>query len=282
MINKHLLPRINQRISFLYVEHAKIVKQEQELNLITQDGTFIVPGAMLLCFILGPGTSITHDALTLITQMGSTCIWAGQDSLKTYAIGESLNHSSDLILKQADAVTHRKKHLAIARKMYQMRFPNEDFTGLSIAKMRGKEGTRMKKIYQENANKYHISWHGRHYDETNYYANDAINQALTTANQFLYGICTAIIIALGFSPSLGFIHVGLSKSFIYDVADLYKAKLSIPIAFKTISETGGTNFYQTLRTNMQLEIKKQNFIPQIVHDLLDLFDVQEPTKIEML
>lgn len=37
MINNYLLPRINQRLSFLYVKHAKIVKQELTLMQIKKN-----------------------------------------------------------------------------------------------------------------------------------------------------------------------------------------------------------------------------------------------------
>ena len=38
------------------------------------------------------------------------------------------------------------------------------------------------------------------------------------------------------SPGLGFVHVGHENSFVYDIADLYKADITIPLAF------GGCSF----------------------------------------
>lgn len=63
-----------------------------------------------------------------------------------------------------------------------------------------------------------------------------VNQALSAANVALYGIVHSVITALGMSPGLGFVHTGHDLSFVYDVADLYKADLTIPLAFKIASE----------------------------------------------
>lgn len=48
----------------------------------------------------------------------------------------------------------------------------------------------------------------------------------------LYGLAHAVIVALGCAPGLGFVHVGHECSFVYDIADLYKAEVTIPIAFE--------------------------------------------------
>lgn len=38
-------------------------------------------------------------------------------------------------------------------------------------------------------------------------------------------------------PGLGFVHIGHSLSFVYDIADLYKAEITIPIAFRLAAES---------------------------------------------
>ncbi|WP_416445192.1 hypothetical protein AB3K78_00460 [Leucobacter sp. HNU] len=58
-----------------------------------------------------------------------------------------------------------------------------------------------------------------------------MNQALSAANTSLYGVVHSVIVALGCSPALGFVHTGHARSFVYDIADLYKAELTIPLAF---------------------------------------------------
>ncbi len=59
-----------------------------------------------------------------------------------------------------------------------------------------------------------------------------MNKALSAAHACLYGVVHSVIVALGCSPGLGFIHTGHERSFVYDIADLYKAEVTIPIAFR--------------------------------------------------
>jgi CRISPR-associated protein Cas1 len=54
--------------------------------------------------------------------------------------------------------------------------------------------------------------------------------ALSAAHACLYGVAHSVIVALGCSPGLGFIHTGHERSFVYDIADLYKAGIAIPFA----------------------------------------------------
>ncbi len=59
-----------------------------------------------------------------------------------------------------------------------------------------------------------------------------MNQALSAATTCLYGLVHAVVVALGCSPALGLVHTGHDRSFVYDVADLYKMDLAVPVAFQ--------------------------------------------------
>jgi CRISP-associated protein Cas1 len=48
----------------------------------------------------------------------------------------------------------------------------------------------------------------------------------------LYGLAEAAILAAGYAPAIGFLHTGKPKSFVYDVADIYKFETIVPIAFQ--------------------------------------------------
>ena len=51
------------------------------------------------------------------------------------------------------------------------------------------------------------------------------------------GVCHAALVSGGYSPALGFIHTGQQLSFVYDIADLYKTRIAIPLAFATVAES---------------------------------------------
>jgi CRISPR-associated protein Cas1 len=101
-----------------------------------------------------------------------------------------------------------------------------------MQQLRGREGARVRRIYREQAERTGIEWSRRDYDPEDFAGGSAVNQALSAANTSLYGVVHAVIVALGCSPGLGFVHTGHIRSFVYDVADLYKAEISIPVAFE--------------------------------------------------
>lgn len=81
-----------------------------------------------------------------------------------------------------------------------------------------------------------MEWNGRLYHPDDFAGGDPVNQALSAGHACLYGLAHAVIAALGCSPGLGFVHVGHENSFVYDIADLYKADITIPIAFEIAAE----------------------------------------------
>ena len=90
----------------------------------------------------------------------------------------------------------------------------------------------MRQAYRSASRKWNVTWNGREYSPENFEAGTPVNQALSAGNACLYGIAHAVIFAMGCSPGLGFVHVGHENSFVYDIADLYKTEIVIPLAFE--------------------------------------------------
>src|SRR5262249_47807364 len=88
-----------------------------------------------------------------------------------------------------------------------------------------------RRCYREHSQRTGVAWNQRDYNPDNFAGSDPINQALSAAHACLYGIVHAVIVAVGASPGLGFIHTGHERSFVYDIADLYNAEITIPVAF---------------------------------------------------
>lgn len=232
------LGRVRDRISFLYLEHAKINRQDSAIVVTDSKGTVFVPAAMVSVLMLGPGVDVTHRAMELIGDSGLSVIWVGERGVRQYAHGRALNHSSKLLEAQAKLVSNRRTRVAVARKMYQMRFPDTDVSGLSMQELRGKEGARVRRIYREQSQKTGVAWTRREYNPDDYESGSPINRALTAAHAALYGLCYSVIVALGASAGLGFVHTGHDLAFVYDFADLYKAEITIPIAFAVTGKFG--------------------------------------------
>jgi len=159
-------------------------------------------------------------------------VWVGEQGVRYYAHGRPLTHSSRLLVSQAELVSNVRTRIAVARQMYQLRFPQEDVSELTMQELRGREGARIRAVYRAAAKQTGVPWRGREYDSADFAGSDAVNMALSAAHACLYGVVHGVIVALGCSPGLGFIHTGHEKSFVYDIADLYKAVVTIPIAFE--------------------------------------------------
>lgn len=268
------LTRVSDKISFLYLEHAKINRKDSAILVIDEDGVIAIPVALISVLMLGPGVDVTHRAMELMGDSGLSVIWVGEYGVRQYAHGRSLSHSSALLEAQAKLVSNTRSRISVARKMYQMRFPDEDVSHLSMQELRGKEGARVRKVYREQSSKTGILWSRREYNPDNFEASTPINKALTVAHQALYGLSYSVIAALGVSPGLGFVHTGHDLSFVYDFADLYKAEYSIPVAFEVVSN-GNDNLETRVRLAMRDSFKDGKLLVRMVRDLKDILGYEE-------
>lgn len=270
------LSKVSDRITFLYLEHAKLNRIDSAISVADSTGTVYIPAAIISVLLLGPGIDVTHRAMELMGDAGMAVVWVGEDGVRQYAHGRSLNHSSILLQAQAKLVSNTRTRLAVARKMYQMRFPGMDVSGLTMQQLRGKEGARIRRVYQDQSQKTGVAWSRREYKVDDFESSTPINQALTAAHQALYGLSYSVIVALGASAGLGFIHTGHDLSFVYDFSDLYKADYSIPIAFEMVKEYGKDDIAVHTRHAMRDAFKDGKLIEKMVKDLKYLLDIKNP------
>lgn len=260
------LLRAQDRVSFIYVEHAVIHRDSNALTAKDVRGTVHIPAATLGTLLLGPGTSVSHQAMTLLAESGATAVWVGENGVRYYAHGRTLARSTRFLDAQARLVCNQRSRLAVARKMYLMRFDGEDVEDLTMQQLRGREGARVRKAYRFHSQRTGVPWAKRDYRSDDFAASDPINQALSAAHTALYGVVHAVVVALGCSPGLGFVHTGHDRSFVYDVADLYKADVSIPVAF-TIAAQEPADVPAATRRAMRDAIYERRLLEQCVRDL---------------
>ena len=268
------LPQIRDRMTFLYLEHCTLNRQDGAITVTEERGCVHVPAASISALLLGPGTRITHRGMELIGDSGVTVVWVGENGVRYYASGRPLTHRAGLLMRQAALVSNMRSHLSVARKMYQMRFPEDDVSGLTMQQLRGREGARVRRIYRQASEKWNIPWNGRQYDPEDYAAGDPVNQALSAGHACLYGLAHAVIAALGCSPGLGFVHVGHEWSFVYDVADLYKAETTIPIAFE-IAAQNAPDIGAAVRRRMRDEMMRLHLLERMTKDIQFLLNEEE-------
>lgn len=225
------LVRAQDRLSFVYLERCVVHRDANAITARDAKGTVHIPAATLGAVLLGPGTTVSQQAMLLLAESGSTAVWVGEQGVRYYAHGRSLARSSRLLETQAALVSHQRARLRVARQMYAMRFPGEDASRLTMQQLRGREGARVRQLYRHHSERTGVPWTRRDYDTGDFSGGTPVNQALSAANTSLYGVVHAVIVALGCAPGLGFVHTGHILSFVFDIADLYKADVAIPIAF---------------------------------------------------
>lgn len=76
------LSRAEDRISFLYLEHCTIGRDSNSLTATDDQGVMHIPSAALGVLMLGPGTRVTHQAMVVIADAGSTIVWVGENGVR--------------------------------------------------------------------------------------------------------------------------------------------------------------------------------------------------------
>lgn len=268
--NLNELPKFRDGLSYVYLEHCRVEQDDLSIAAIMPEGVVAIPVSALGVLLLGPGTTVTHAAIKALAQNGCSVQWVGEDAARYYAAGTGETRSSERLLRQAQACVHPGQHLEVVRRLYALRFPEVLDPSLSLQQIRGLEGVRVREAYANASKSSRVPWRGRQYQRDNWNASDPINRAISSGNACLYGVSHAAIVSAGYSPALGFIHVGKQLSFVYDVADIYKVDTVIPMAFETVAELSN-NLERTMRSKLRQRFKDARLLERIVDDINSLF-----------
>jgi len=269
----HELPRFDDKLTYLYVEHAIVEQKDTAIAVCRADGTTTaVPAAAMAVLLLGPGTTLTHAAVRTLADSNCQVLWIGEHGVRFYAHGLGGARSSRNLLRQAQLVSDELTRLQVVVRMYCMRFDDTPGSGITLQQLRGKEGIRVREAYAKAAREHGVEWSGRQYSRGLWTATDPINRSLSAANACLYGLCHAAILSAGYSPALGFIHTGKQLSFVYDIADLYKADMVIPIAFREAA-VGSDSLETRVRRACRDLFRAEKLMERILPDIANVLDI---------
>ena len=268
--NLRELPKFCDGLSYLYIEHAVVEQEAGGIGIYDQQGLTLAPVAGLGVLFLGPGTRITHAAIRLLAENGCTVVWVGEGMARFYAQGLGDTRSAARLQRQALAWADPALHLQVVLRLYRMRFAEPLPQGLTLKQIRGLEGVRVRETYARWSRETGVPWYGRSYDRGNWRAADPVNRALSAGAAYLYGLAHAAIVSMGYSPALGLIHTGRLLSFVYDIADLYKADYLVPAAFRTVAESP-EGVERRVRKALREAIQQGRLLERMAEDLLNLF-----------
>lgn len=274
MLDYRSLPKLRDSTSFVYAEYARIDREQHAIAIVDKNGTVPVPASGLTLLLLGPGTSITHEAMKVLAENGCTVAWTGEGAVRYYAHGLGETRKGYKLERQARLCSDEDARLRVVRAMYAMRLGVRPEPDRTLDQLRGMEGARVRHMYAEFSRETGVPWTGRNYNRGDWHSADPINRVLSAANACLYGIIHAAIVTGGYSAGLGFIHRGKQLSFVYDIADLYKAETSVPVAFRTVTE-GPQHLERQVRKNSREKFRETKLLERILPDIERLLDAGE-------
>lgn len=273
-ITRESLPQVKDKYPFIYLERGRLEVDDSSIKWIDSEANVVaLPIATLNTLLLGPGTTVTHDAIKTAVAANCSVCWVGEDSLLFYAAGFLPTADTRNLKQQVELSANPDKSLEVARRLFARRFPDADLDGKSLKEMMGMEGYRVRSLYQEKAHEYQVGWKGRQFTPGKFEFSDITNQVMTAANAALYGILCSAIHSMGYSPHIGFIHSGSPLPFVYDMADLYKEALCIDLAFALTRDMAGRYNKAAVSDAFRKRVVDMDLLARLADDIPDMLGV---------
>ena len=244
-----------------------------------ESGDYGIPFQTLSMILLGPGSTVSHDALRLMARHGTALVAVGEDGVRCYTAPPLMPDTSETARRQMRAWSDPGgSRITVARKMYALRL-GELVPHTEIDILRGIEGARMRQTYKNLAQQYAIPWRGRRYDRKNPLAADIPNQAINHASVAVTSAAVIAVMAVGAIPQLGFIHEHSGDAFALDIADLFRDTVLLPAAFKSAKAALADPHLDierhTRRTTGEM-LRTQRVVPKMIDRIKQLFEDIDP------
>jgi CRISP-associated protein Cas1 len=267
-ITRDSLPRVKDKYPFIYLERGRLEVDDSSIKWIDFEANVVpLPVATLNTLLLGPGTTVTHDAIKTAVAANCSVCWVGEDTLLFYAAGFLPTADTRNLKLQIELSAYPDKSVEVARRMFARRFLGAELVGKSLKEMMGMEGHRIRSLYQEKAKEYGVGWKGRNFTPGKFELSDVTNQLITGANAALYGILCSGVHSMGYSPHIGFVHSGSPLPFVYDLADLYKEHLCIDLAFALTRDMAGRYNKHSVSEAFRQRVIDMDLLARLVDDI---------------
>jgi CRISP-associated protein Cas1 len=240
-------------------------------------GDYAIPFQTVSLVLLGPGTTVSHDALRLLARHGTGLVAVGDGGVRTYSAPPLGSDESALARRQVSLWAEPQGRVRLARRMYAWRL-SEVLPHRDITVLRGIEGARMKEMYTQLARQHGLAWHGCHYDRSNPSAADLPNQAINHAATAVESAAMIAVAATATVPQLGFVHEESAIAFVLDIADLFRDDVTLPIAFEAVRLQQGTVLTpldRIVRTLAGDRFRRGQVISRMIDRIKELFDAND-------
>jgi CRISP-associated protein Cas1 len=273
-----------ERHGLLWLEKGKLYVEDGSLKFSTigtdtlKKGVYQIPFQTVSNILLGPGCTISHDALRLLASHGTGLLVIGENGVRFYAASMPFGRDrSRLARNHVFLWSDEKRRIDVARHMYFLRL-GEVLPHVTMDALRGAEGKRMKAVYQLLAKQHGINWKGRRYDRRNPDADDTINTAINHASSAVRAAAMIAVSATTTIPQLGFIHESAGVAFALDIADLYRTSVTLPTAFAVVRQLrkqGWEDIERLTRRMIGEKLRQGKVISGMIDNIKELLDVAD-------
>jgi CRISPR-associated protein Cas1 len=249
------------RHGLMWLGRGKLYVEDGCLTFVTagydklKPGVYEIPYQTVSHILIGPGTTISHDALRLLARHQTGLLAVGEDGVRFYASMPFGPDNARLARRQAHLWADAERRLDIAVKMYALRMgvelPHRDLNALT-------------------AQRYGVPWSGRRYDRANPEGDDIINQAINHVATAVQAAAMTAVVLTATIPQLGFIHESSGSAFALDIADLYRASLTIPVSFEVVQlaqKRPGDKLERIARRLAGERMTQEKLIPSMIDNI---------------
>lgn len=256
---------VTSRLSWVALEKGRLEVDGHCLALVRENDVLEIPPAAFAALLLEPGVVLTHEAAKLCAENQTVLFWVGEGGARLYAV-TGLHANADRILTQARVRMDMVQRIAAARRLYEIMFSSPCPPSLTIEKLRGIEGSKVRAWYASQAESNGMKWDGRS-------GKSDLQQIISYANSCLYVLSEIAILMLGYSTAIGIVHSGDKKSFVYDIADTVKFSHFLPHVFQWASarmqEGSGVEF-SDIRCACRDYFRESRLIDIIVRNAIEV------------
>lgn len=249
------------KTSITYIEHCKVVAADDRLAYVkAKNGLekhFSLPYGNTNVILLGPGTSLTHQAAYFLSSEGVLVGFVGGGQTPLYFASQNEYRPTEYLQnwyplwENADSRLNVAKVLQIKRLEYVLSIYQKSFKSIFtqvekvcesyrekilLAKdnqmLLGFEGNFVKNLYKTWAGEYEVN-----FKRTPQTKENLVNTLLDNGNYLAYGLAGSLLWILGISHSLSVSHGKTRRGgLVFDFADVIKDSTILPICFQSVDK----------------------------------------------
>jgi CRISPR-associated protein Cas1 len=278
------IPHVD-RHGLIWLERGKLSVDAGNLVFATAGsreldaGVYEIPFQTVSNVLMGPGTTVSHDALRILAKNQTGLFAVGSGGVRLYASLPPGPDRSELARRQVTLWSNSSTRVGVARHMYALRF-GELLPQTDLNALRGIEGTRMKAAYRRNAEQFGVKWSGRRYGDWKGKGkgseSDDINAAIDHVSAAVRAAAEIATAVTGTVPHIGFIHEASRLAFSLDIADLFRTSFLIPVAFESVKrfQREGGEIERVARKLAGTRMREQKLVAEMIDAIKKLLEAE--------